>query len=406
MQQDRLNSAFARLVPMTAETTPLNASPETTRFQTGQVVPVITTHLIHDMYTSSVSPLLPLIIEKLSLTLTQAGLLTSCLQIPGILNPLFGYIADKVSVRYFLILAPAITGTAISLIGLAPNAYALAILLLVAGTSTAAFHAPAPALIGRVSGRQVGLGMSLFMAGGELAYTIGPLLAVWAVTTWTLEGFWRTMVMGWAASFILFLRLRNVSAHSEKSGSLRAILPGLVTLFLPVALFNLFRYPLMEGLTTFLPTYMTTRGASLWMAGGSLSIIMSAGVLGVLSIGTVSDRLGRKTVLIGVTLISAALALAFLYTTGWVSVIVLFTLGFFVMSTTPVMLAMVQEQFPQNRATANGIYMATNFVLRPVGTVIVGFMGDHLGLQQAILWGALASLLCILPILKLPDRHA
>ena len=57
----------------------------------------------------------------------------------------------------------------------------------------AAFHATAPAMIGRVSGRQVGLGMSLFMVGGELAYTLGPLLAVWAVP----PGLWMVIIVWW-----------------------------------------------------------------------------------------------------------------------------------------------------------------------------------------------------------------
>jgi len=140
---------------MTAETSPLTQPAEATEFQTGQITPVVAAHLIHDIYTASVAPLLPLIIEKLSLTLTQAGLLTSFLQFPGVLNPIFGYIADKVSIRFFLILAPAVTGTAISLVGLASNYFAVAFLFFVAGVSTAAFHAPAPALIGR-SARQTG----------------------------------------------------------------------------------------------------------------------------------------------------------------------------------------------------------------------------------------------------------
>lgn len=389
---------------MTSQTAPIASTPESANFQTAQVVPVITAHLTHDIYTSSVAPLLPLLIEKLSLTLTQAGLLSSILQIPGILNPFIGYLADKVSVRYFVILAPAITGTAISLIGLAPNFFALAILLFVAGVSNASFHAPAPAMISRVSGRKLGLGMSLFMASGELAYAVGPLIAVWVVSVWTLEGFWRLIVLGWAASFMMYLRLRSVPGRTEKPGNIKAILPALTSLFLPMALFNLLRYPMIEGLTTFLPTYMTTRGADLWLAGASLSIIMIAGVAGVLSIGFISDRLGRKPVLIGVTVISFFLTLAFLRTSGWLTVVVLFVLGFFVMSTAPVMLAMVQEQFPNNRATANGIYMATNFVLRPVGTIMVGFMGDRFGLDQAILWGAVISLLSIAAIVRLPKR--
>ena len=61
-------------------------------------------------------------------------------------------------------------------------------LMFAIGVSVAAFHAPAPAMIGRVSGVRIGLGMSIFMASGELARAAGPLIAVWAVATWGLEG--------------------------------------------------------------------------------------------------------------------------------------------------------------------------------------------------------------------------
>lgn len=388
---------------MTTQTTPYSSTIESSEFQTGQVVPVIAAHLTHDIYTSSVPPMLPLLIEKLSLSLTQAGLLSAMLQLPGILNPFFGYIADRVTIRYFVIFAPAVTGTAVSLIGIAPNFFAVAILLLVAGASNASFHAPAPAMISRVAGRKLGLGMGLFMAAGELASAIGPLIAVWAVSTWTLEGFWRLIVLGWTASLLLYLRMRSVPARPEKPGSFRALVPALTTLFLPLALYNLLRFPLLEGLTTFLPTYMTRTGAGLWLAGGSLTIIMVAAVGGVLTVGPLSDRFGRKPVLVVASLASFVLTVIFLNTSGWLAAATLFLLGFFIMSSTPVMMAIVQEQFPQNRATANGLYMTGMFVLRPVGTLLIGFLGDTFGLEKAIFWGAVISLLAIPFALKLPD---
>jgi FSR family fosmidomycin resistance protein-like MFS transporter len=388
---------------MATETLPLVEPSESTEFQTGQVIPVITAHLTHDIYAASVPSLLPVLIEKLSLSLTQAGLLTSFLQIPGILNPYLGYLADKARFRYFVILAPAVTGTLISLIGFAPNYFALAILLFCAGVSTAAFHAPAPAMVGRVSGRRLGLGLSLFMAAGELAYAVGPLIAVWAVTTWTLEGFWRLMVLGWAASLMLYLRLRGVSARVEKPGSLRAILPAIPAMFLPIAAFNLLRYPLMESLTTYLPTFMSLRGASLWVAGASLSILMASAVVGVLLVGPLSDRVGRKPVLIGVTIVSAGLTLVFLNMNGWMALVTLVALGFVSQCTNPVMMAMVQERFPNNRAMANGLYMGLSFVMRPIGTIAVGLVGDAFGLEKAMLWGAIFSLLGIFAVLRLPE---
>jgi FSR family fosmidomycin resistance protein-like MFS transporter len=377
---------------------------ESAEFQTAQIAPVVGAHLVHDIYTSAIAPLLPVLIEKLSLNLTQAGLLTTFIQFPGVLNPFIGYLADKVSLRYFVILAPAVTATLIGMIGFAPNYFALAILLFAAGVSTACFHATAPAMIGRVSGRKIGLGMSMFMAAGEAAYAVGPLLAVWVVSTWTLEGFWRIAVLGWAATLLLYLRMRGVSARVEKPGSLHEILPALTSLYLPFALFNLVRFPLSESLTTYLPTLMIMRGASLFVAGASLSILMVAGVVGVMLIGPLSDRIGRKVVLIIVTLASAGLALLFLQVSGWQALLVLMALGFFALSTNAIMMAIVQERFPSNRAMANGLYMMLNFVLRPAGTVAVGFMGDQFGLEKAMFWGALVSLLGVIPILKLPKK--
>ena len=129
-------------------------------FQTGQVLTIVGGHFVHDTFTAVVSPLLPLIIQKLSLTLAQAGSLWGFLQLPALLNPFIGYLADSISLRYFVILAPAVTATLISLLGLAPNYAILAILLFATGVSVACFHAPAPPMIARISGDRLGKGMS------------------------------------------------------------------------------------------------------------------------------------------------------------------------------------------------------------------------------------------------------
>ena len=212
-----------------------------TEFQSEQVLPIAGAHFVHDIYTATVAPLLPVLIEKLSLSLTQAGTLTAILQLPAMLNPFIGYMADKVSLRYFVILAPAVTATLISAISFANSYWAVAILLFMTGISVAAFHAPSPAMIARVAGRKVGLGMSLYMGAGELSRTVGPLIAVWAVTLWTLDGFYRIVVLGWATSLILFWRLRKVPARVEKPASLRGALPAIKQLFVPLTLYVAFQ---------------------------------------------------------------------------------------------------------------------------------------------------------------------
>ncbi len=374
------------------------------QFQTSQVLPIVGAHFIHDIYSAFVPTLLPVLIKQLSLTLTQAGSLSAMLQLPALFNPLIGYMADKVNLRYFVILTPAITATLIGCMGLSPDYFALAVILFTAGISTAAFHAPAPAMVGRVSGKKLGLGMSLFMAAGELSRTAGPLIAVWAVSTWTLSGIYRTAILGWAASAVLYLRLRQVPARLENPGNLRDVLPILVPLFLPLALINLFNDFLLACLTTFLPTYMQMQGANLMAAGGALSILSLAGAIGALSSGTVSDRLGRKKVLLIATVLSVILMLVFLRVQSWLLVPILLLLGFTSLSTTPVMLAMVQENLPNNRAVGNGLYMFVAFLVRPITVIGIGAMGDRWGLQTAFFWGTLVSLLSLPAILALPGR--
>lgn len=387
---------------MATETIQLTKSPEET-IQTGQILTIAGGHFIHDIYTAFVAPLLPVLMEKMSLSLTLAGSLTAILQFPAVLNPFIGYLADRVSLRYFVILAPAVTGTLISIMGFAPTYLSLSIILFATGISVAAFHAPAPAMIGRVSGNKVGTGMSFFMAAGELGRTVGPLLAVWAVSTWTLDGFYRTAVLSWAASLVLFLRLRNIPARPNKTNSVKLLLPYLRTFFLPMLFVLFFRNFMTVSLAIYLPTFMSTSGSNLLIAGASLSVLELAGVGGALTSGTISDRLGRKMTLIGATVLSTIFLLLFINSAGWLLIPTLLALGFTALSSGPILLAMVQEHLPDHRAVGNGIFMFISFLLRPISIVLIGVVGDSFGLQTAYLWSALLGLLAIPAILILPN---
>ncbi|MGW8251706.1 MAG: MFS transporter, partial [Anaerolineales bacterium] len=292
----------AAVRPITSPaTTPVEAPTTSEEFQTEQVLTISGGHFANDIYTAFIPALLPVIMEKLSLSLTMAGSLTAILQLPNIINPFIGYLADRISLRYFVILAPALTATLVSSLGFASSYMALLVIFLLTGISVALFHAPAPAMIGRIAGDKVGRGMSFFMAGGELARTLGPLIAVWAISLWTLDGMYRLVVVGWGASFILYWRLRSIPARMNKNIGFRAAIPAARRLFLPIIALTILRGFMIESLVTYLPVYMSQRGASLWIAGASLSILEVAGVAGVLLSGTISDKLGRKPVLLAAT---------------------------------------------------------------------------------------------------------
>jgi FSR family fosmidomycin resistance protein-like MFS transporter len=156
----------------------------------------------------------------------------------------------------------------------------------------------------------------------------------------------------------------------------------------------------------YLPTFLREEGAALWLASISLSVLEAAGIVGALLGGSLSDRLGRKTVLFGSLLVTPLLTFAFLFVDGWLRYPLLLGLGLFALSVVPVIMAMVQESFPENRAFANGVYMALSFVVGSIAVVAVGAMGDRLGLTNAFAISAILTLLGLPFVLKLPTRQS
>jgi FSR family fosmidomycin resistance protein-like MFS transporter len=392
---------------MTADTMPATQVAEAERFQTDRVVTISAGHAVHDTYTAFLPPLLPAFITEFALSTTQAGLLAVFLTAPSLLQPFIGHLADRFSLRYFVILAPAVTAAAMSLLGVAPGYAALALLLVVAGLSSASLHAVGPVMAGRVSGRSLGRGMGIWMVGGELGRTLGPIIIVTAIALFTLKGTPALMVPGLLASVILFFRLKDVPGrlpNERPSLPWRPALWGMRRLLAPLTGLILVRAFTLVALSTYLPLFLTEEGASLWFAGASLSVLEAAGVVGAMAGGSVSDWLGRKQVLL-ISLVTTSLFMfVFLAADGWTRFPALLVLGLTALSVTPVLMAVVQESVPDNRALANGMFMALSFSIRAGVVIVVGMLGDLFGLRLAFTVSAFMPLLGVPFVFLLPEK--
>ncbi len=362
-------------------------------------------HFVHDLFTAFYGVLLPVLAPALGLSRGVAGLITFARQAPATLNPFLGYLADRTSVRWFVILAPGLTATGMTLLGWAPNIATLTLLLFLVGVSTALFHAPAPALVARISHPYTGRGMSLFMAAGELGRSVGPVLAVWAVTAMGIRGLPSLALLGWMASGILAWRLAAVEARAEAptSTSWRELRHWVGRMGLPLAVLILGRGMIVGGLGTYLTWYLTDTGLPWSQAGFWVMVYEGAGVAGALAAGTLSDWLGRRrTVALATAAAAALLAAMVLAPPAW-KPLWLPPLGFTALSVQPVMLALVQDSAVNHRATANGIYLAMAFLLRPVSVTFLGSLADHWGQwEPAFLVGALLATLSLAALYWIP----
>jgi FSR family fosmidomycin resistance protein-like MFS transporter len=365
-------------------------------------------HIVHDTYTGFLPAFLPIFISQMMLSKTEAGLLSVFAHGPSVIQPFIGHGADRTTRHGLYFLLPAFSAVIMSVLGQVNNYGLLAFLLIIVGLISAAFHAVVPVVAGRLSGRELGRGMSFWMVGGELGRALGPLIIVTAIQFFTLKHVPWLMVPGIITALILTYRMKDVHQYSPsapKGLPWREALVRMRPVFLPVVGLIIVRGFMFAALTIYLPTYMTEQGSGLWVAGASLTMLQTAGVVGAFLGGTLSDRIGRRRILFITFITSAAVMFLFVSSSGALQIPLLIILGITLISTTPVIMAVVQENFPRNRALANGAFMSLSFVLRSIIVVIVGAMGDLIGLKIAFLASSVIILIGLPFVRLLPEKR-
>lgn len=363
-------------------------------------------HFSIDAYSSFLSPLLPLLIARLHLSLTEVGALVGLATFSSSLTqPLFGYFGDRLRRPWFVAFGPVVGAVFLSAIGLAHNFTTLAVLLMIGGLGAAAFHPQAAVLAGNLMGRRRGLALSFFVTGGTLGFSLGPLYAVSVVGALGLERSWLAAIPGLVLSAVLiswFARMPIEPRHEGARPSLAELRPVLKPL---IALYfaGVTRSAVSFGFMIFLSIYLHERGISVQTGGVLLTITLIAGAIGAFLGGWLTDRWGGRRIMLFSFAGAAPLYVAFLLL-PIVPAMVCLTLGSLVLQCAlPVNVVMGQELAPRHSSTVSSMLMGAAWGIGALMVGPIGAIADRYSLSTALLW-----LCTLLPIgwwcaLQLPD---
>ncbi len=357
-------------------------------------------HLLNDVNQGAVTALLPFLVAQRGLSYTAAaGVVLAATLISAILQPLLGIVSDRRPLPWLIPLGMFLGGLGIGLAGLLPNYEFIIAAVIISGAGVAAFHPESHRFSNYVSRQQRGRGMSIFNVGGNLGFAIGPALVTAAVLWLGLAGTWVMAVPATLYALLLWRELPRFNqfrpaARSGKTANTDAVTDW--SAFVRLTIVIVLRTALYYGLLAFVPAYLiSVRGLTIVEANSHLTLISVAGAAGTLLAGTLSDRLGRKRILLMALGALPILLLIFLNTSGWVASIALMLTGMATAAAFTVGVVMGQEYAAANLGVASGVTTGAAIGLGGLASPVLGRIADVSGLTTVLL------ILTALPLLSL-----
>lgn len=359
-------------------------------------------HFLNDGSANYLPGILPAILISLHEPVSMAGALMAALLIGQALQPLMGWIADQIGGKGMIILGISASSVGGALLGLTDSVAALTGFLLLIGVGNSMFHPQALASVrGLVHSRQ-GLGLSVFLVGGELGRGLWPVMASLLVVRYGLPSL---LVLGVPAVLTLPFLVRYAPRQTPQRGKGGRIdwSRHTVSTSLLLGLAGI-RSTVTYAMVTFLPILWHFRGGSLVSGASIVSTLIAVGIAGNLLGGYMMDQIGRQPVLLVSTVVMAVLVPTVVIVRGqWIWVVAAI-LGSMLFAGSSATISIGQDIFAENRSMGSGIALGLANGIGAVLVLIIGlFVNRH---DIPLIFGLLgaATLLSTVIIFFLP-RH-
>jgi FSR family fosmidomycin resistance protein-like MFS transporter len=369
-------------------------------------------HLVVDMNQGAIPPLLPFVKAAFGLSYASSGVvLLVASMTSSVIQPVFGYLADRAPRRWLLPWAVFLSATGVALAGLASVYWGLLALVVVSGLGVAAYHPEGYRTANQMAGDRKATGLSLFSIGGNIGIALGPPAVTFLVPRFGLPGTLGLLGPGVVVAALIAMVLPGLVAapvQGARSGVTReggrdmrgamALLIGVVTV----------RAWTQYGLVTFVPfLYVDLLGKDPRVVGPLLFMFLGAGALGTLTGGPLADRWGPRRYIVASFLLSIPLIAVFLWRPGgWVAMVVLATAGFILVSSFSVTVALGQAYLPRRLGMAAGLIVGLAIGTGGLGVTLLGWVADHWGLQAALHLVAVLPAVGLVAALCLPEPRA
>lgn len=263
-------------------------------------------HLCCDLGPGALPAALPFLASAYNLAYTDvAGLMFASSFLSSFIQPIFGHIADRTEKGFLIGGGVLVALGSFSLLGSLSDYSLLFTAITAMGIGAAAFHPEAVRLVNVLSASSPGAGVSIFSVGGNAGFGLGPLLAVFFISTWGLAGLQFFGALGLVLGIGLLFVVPKLKKSAQKllvekqdvagkTGGLTNDWPSFWRLTAVIML----RSVVICGLSGFLPLFCIRElGASTAAGSSTLSAFAAIGIFTTLIGGRLADKMGYAHIL-------------------------------------------------------------------------------------------------------------
>lgn len=370
-------------------------------------------HLFTDLNQGALPAILPFLIMEYNLSYAAAaGLVFAASFVSSIVQPLFGYFADKVSKPWIMPAGILLAGAGLAITGFLSNYWALFAAITISGIGIAAFHPEGARIANRVSGKKKGTGISIFSVGGNAGFALGPIIATASLLFWGLKG---TLVLIVPAAIMAAIlasqagKLQELQIPVKKAGDVHGKTEKDEWVpFSRLTVVILCRSIIFYGLNTFLPLYwINILQQSQAVGGTALTILFTVGAVSTLFGGQLADRFGYNRIIrIGFAALLPLLVVFTVVHDVALATVLLVPLGAALFVPNSPMVVLGQKYLPNRLGLASGVTLGLAVSVGGITTPVLGRFADIYGLPSAMHLISYVSILTAIVAFTLPAPGA
>jgi FSR family fosmidomycin resistance protein-like MFS transporter len=355
-------------------------------------------HFFVDLHAGALGIFQPLLVGKLHLSFTQAGLLGGLLVFSSsVTQPIYGYLSDRIRTRMFTVLAPGAAALLLTSLSLAPSFGWALVAAFFGGAAVSAFHPQGASWAAAGFKANKGQWMAVFISAGTLGMALSPSFYSFFIDHLGFHRLLWTTLPAAAFSVLLLFTLHppasSVSQQTFDRAALKAASRPLLYLFLAVFC----RSAVQVSFAQFLALYLNTQlKLTLSVSAAVLTCYLTAGAAGGFLGGRLADRFGARRVIMASFLFSVPFMAAFFHTSGLLSYVMLALGGFVLLFTIPVNVVVAQELVPSQSGAVSALMMGFAWGLSGMVFIpLTGWISDRSSLGFAL------ELLLVFPLIGL-----